>query len=93
MQNAVPGMAFAGGQEKTGSCPQRHWVGVWGSWGRQGPGGSSRELTPVASFSLWLGSGAVAEEGKDLGLRSTEKDAPRAQREWTGDSDQERLSL
>lgn len=73
--------------------PQRHWVAVWGSWGRQGPGGSSRELAPVASFSLWLGLGAVAEEGRDLGLRSMEKDTPHTQREWAGDSDQERLSL
>ena len=51
-------------------------MGVWGSWGQRGPGGSSRELTLVASFSLWLGSEAVAEEGRDLGLRSMEKDAP-----------------
>lgn len=76
MQSAAPGVAFAGGRERTGSHPQRHRVGVWRSWGWRGPGGSSRELTPVASFSLWLGSGAVAEEGRDLGLRSTEKDAP-----------------
>lgn len=64
-----------------------------GAGGRQGPGGSSRELAPVASFSLWLGLGAVAEEGRDLGLRSMEKDAPHAQRERAGDSEGERLSL
>ena len=73
--------------------PQRHWVAVWGSWGWQGPGGSSRELAPVASFSLWLGLGAVAEEGRDLGRRSMEKDTPHAQRERAGDSDRDRLSL
>ena len=36
----------------------------------------SRELTLVASFSLWLGSGAVAEEGRDLGLGAMKKDPP-----------------
>ena len=51
-------------------------MGVWGSWGQRGPGGLSRELTLVASFSLWLGSGAVAEEGRDLGLRAMKKDPP-----------------
>ena len=67
--------------------PSEALGGGIGELGAAGTWGSSRELTPVASFSLWLGSGAVAEEGRDLGLRSTEKDAPRAQREWTGDSD------